>query len=61
MKELSIKEYNELVDDQIKLRALEAAGVDNWNGYDTAMDILEEWAEEDEETKHTIMSENLEK
>ena len=47
MKEISIKEYSELIDDQIKLRALEAAGVGNWNGYDVAMDIVKEWAKED--------------
>lgn len=26
--------------DQAKLRALQAAGVDNWSGYDHAMSIL---------------------
>lgn len=55
MREVSVEEYNELIDDQIKLRALEAAGVDNWNGYDVAIDILKKWAEEDEETKHSNM------
>lgn len=31
--------HNELVDRGKWLRALEAAGVDNWEGYDTAVDI----------------------
>ena len=31
-----------------KLMALESAGVDNWEGYDYAMEILEEWRKEDE-------------
>lgn len=36
------KDYDELIKDQKKLRALESAGVDNWDGYDTALDILED-------------------
>ena len=38
-------EYEELVRDQEFLRALEAAGVDNWEGYDIAQDIRDgkEW------------------
>jgi len=46
-KDITISEdkYNELVRDQKKIRALEAGGVDNWEGYD---DSLEEfWDEED--------------
>ena len=31
------------------LNALEAAGVDNWEGYGTAQEILEEWDAEEEE------------
>ena len=34
---MSIVSYNKLTADQNKLRALEAAGVDNWEGYDYAM------------------------
>ena len=30
-------EYNRLLEDQKMLRALEAAGVDNWEGYDEAL------------------------
>jgi hypothetical protein len=37
--------YNQLVDDQYKLECLEAAGVDNWSGYDDAMEM---YREEDE-------------
>lgn len=36
---ISVKEYEELREDQKLIRALEAAGVDNWEGYDYAMDI----------------------
>jgi len=36
------KEYNSLCEDSAKLTALECAGVDNWSGYDFAMDILRE-------------------
>ncbi len=35
--EISVKELNELRDASIKLHALEAAGVDNWEGYEEAM------------------------
>lgn len=42
MIELTQEEYNQLIRDQRFLRALEAAGVDNWEGYDIAKDILEE-------------------
>jgi hypothetical protein len=36
------KSYDSLCEDSKKLTALEAAGVDNWEGYDNAMDILRE-------------------
>lgn len=35
--EISVKEYEELLDDSIKLEYLESYGVDNWQGYDEAM------------------------
>lgn len=35
-------EYNKLQADSVKLDALEAAGVDNWDGYEIAMDMLNE-------------------
>jgi hypothetical protein len=35
------KEYKQLRDDQNILRALEAAGVDNWEGYEAALDNIE--------------------
>lgn len=38
---ISLKEYEELLENQDKLYALEAAGVDNWSGYDIAMEYLE--------------------
>jgi hypothetical protein len=40
------KEYQQLKADSKKLAALEAAGVDNWEGYEFAMELIEE---EDEE------------
>ena len=39
---ITLKEYNGLLADSNKLLALESAGVDNWQGYDDAMTILEE-------------------
>lgn len=35
--EISDSEYKSLLDDSIKLRALEKAGVDNWDFYDDAL------------------------
>ena len=40
---ISKTEYQNLQNDSIWLSALEAAGVDNWEGNDLALDILEEW------------------
>lgn len=34
--------YNELLEIERFMRALEAAGVDNWEGYDFAVDLMEE-------------------
>ena len=45
MIELSQSEYQELKDAQMKLIALESAGVDNWQGYSEAMDLYKELKE----------------
>ncbi|WP_442907300.1 hypothetical protein [Halomonas sp. 59] len=37
---MSRAEYDQLLADQAKLRALEAMGVDNWSGYSDAMEQL---------------------
>lgn len=37
---IPVARYLELVAAEEKLSALESAGVDNWEGYDHAMDIL---------------------
>lgn len=39
---ISIKEYEELLEAQKMLDALEGAGVDNWEGYSEAMKLLED-------------------
>lgn len=36
------KEYDSLIEDSKFVRALEAAGVDNWEGYGIAQDMMEE-------------------
>jgi len=36
------KEYNELMEDSVLLSFLNAAGVDNWDGYEYAIDMMEE-------------------
>ena len=43
MVEITEDHYERLLDSEETLAALEAAGVDNWQGYDDAMDILREW------------------
>jgi hypothetical protein len=35
-------EYDELIEDQKLLIALQGAGVDNWDGYDYAIESLDE-------------------
>lgn len=37
------KLLKELGEDSALLSALQAAGVDSWDGYDIALDILKEW------------------
>lgn len=39
--------YETLLDRDQELCAPEAAGVDNWEGYEEALSILEEWNSED--------------
>ena len=41
--EISINEYEELLEDSAFLNALNAAGVDNWEGYDVARGLYQEW------------------
>lgn len=49
MIEITLKEYNSLVEDSIMLEALQCAGVDNWQGYDFAMETFREMNEEEDE------------
>lgn len=37
---VSLSQFADLLEDQCFLRALEAAGIDNWDGYDIARDML---------------------
>ena len=39
---ISKKEYEELLERSLELDALDQAGVDNWSGYEHAMEILRE-------------------
>jgi hypothetical protein len=43
---ISEEEYNKMLDRIMWLDALEAAGVDNWQGFDEAREIYKEWTEE---------------
>lgn len=45
---ISEAEYDRLADRDRWLCALECAGVDNWDGWDAAKDMLAEWDAEDE-------------
>jgi len=40
--EITKKEYESLLKDSQLVLALQAAGVDNWDGYDYAIEYLEE-------------------
>lgn len=40
------EEYNRLQDSEWKLECLEAMGVDNWPGYDDAMEMYREEGDE---------------
>lgn len=42
------EEYEGLMNDSIMLCALEGAGVDNWQGYDDAMESYREMKDEQE-------------
>ena len=39
-------EYNKMLERLMWLDALEAAGVDNWEGFDEAREIYQEWNQE---------------
>ena len=42
---ISKKQYEQLKKDSAWLQALEAAGVDNWSGIESAQEIMEEYEE----------------
>ena len=46
---ISLKEYDQLLNDSDWLAALEDAGVDNWEGFEHAQEIYAEWNRELEE------------
>lgn len=39
---ISKEEYDSLVEDSLFLECLQGAGVDNWQGYDDAIEMMEE-------------------
>lgn len=41
-----LDEYDRLLRQDLKLKALEALGVDNWDFYDDAMDQYRKWLKE---------------
>lgn len=43
---IPISVWNEMIEDANMLDALRAAGVDNWQGWDEAMEILEGFKDE---------------
>lgn len=43
--EINETELDDLLRDQAKLQALEQAGIDNWDGYDYAMELFREWTD----------------
>ena len=45
---VSIKDFNRMEDDSMKLAALERGGVDNWEWYGESLTSYWEWKEEQE-------------
>ena len=43
---ISEEEYNKMLDRIMWLDALERAGVDNWDGWEEAQEIYQEWNQE---------------
>ena len=43
---IEVRRFEELIQGYAKLNALEACGVDNWQGYDDAMGLMRETVEE---------------
>lgn len=48
---ISLAEYEELLESDAMLNALTAAGVDNWDGYDEAISIYDEYNNSADEPK----------
>ena len=46
---ISKEEYDSLLEDQHMLQCLQGAGVDNWDGYDLAIEMMNEEVDEDED------------
>jgi len=46
---ITLKEYEDLKDDNLKLTALEYAGVHNWVGCEEALSLYCEWKKEKSE------------
>lgn len=51
---ISKSEYDTLLDRDRWLCALECAGVDNWQGWDEAIEIRNEWYREQQETEEIV-------
>lgn len=41
--EITQEEYDQLIADSKWLACLEDAGVDNWSGYDFAVELFQDW------------------
>jgi len=48
---IPLSEYKRLLRSELKLECLEGAGVDNWQGWDDAMDMMREALAEEEGKK----------
>ena len=46
MVSITLERYVELLDKELQLDALECVGVDNWEGFDDAMKMYNEWKED---------------
>lgn len=46
---ISVEKYEELMEDSRMFAALRASGVDDWEGYEYALELADKWDEWDRE------------
>ena len=52
---IPVKYYIELIEDQIKLNCLEQCGVDEWKGWDNAIDLFKDLVNKKQEIEDDFL------